>query len=320
MRKFVSLRLPILAVFDRQITPFCEFPTIICYFCKTMDILTANALLLHEFSNRDGFKFLTHDIRSEGVDYVDYVYRAEKTFLGRTYDHAIDRDLFNLVRGFIFGPTWIDLEGRTRTGFCASEDWVAYNKHTDNHPMNHQLFGEDVDAFRRSIRFRDGQLKKFFKSLDDRYPRLNITPDRDITGADFYADVRRIETGIAEIIGMMDGLAREYPNIHVGFDDYEENGLSVAKITITQEGSFPPERSIDRIRSRFSTGGGDLASIAHVFEGCCRWSVLSSSWGMEDSSKTVKWKILPTSSVSEVETFDSTCRGFTHEIEIPYLL
>ena len=284
--------------------------------------LTATARLLHEFSNPYGFKFLTHDIKSEGVDYVEFVYRAEKTLLGRMYDSTCDREVFNLVRGFIFGPSWIDSEGLTRRGFCACGDWISYYEQTGNHPMTNPDFEDDINSFRRSIRFRDGQLGKFFRSLGERYPQLNITLDPDIRGADFYADVRRLKAGIAEIIGMMAGYADEHPDVHVGFDDHDGRDCSVAMITITQEGSFPPPNSIDRIYNRFESGAGNLASIAHVFDGCCRWSVLSPYWGRH-SSAPFRWRILPpgpgTSLKPGMAYENCVCRGFTHEIEIPYI-
>jgi hypothetical protein len=286
------------------------------------DTLTATARLLHEFSEPNGFKFLTHDIKSEGVDYVEFVYRAEKTLLGRMYESTCDRKVFDLVRGFIFGPSWIDSEGKTRKGFCSCSDWVSYYERTGNHPMANPEFEDDINAYRKTIRFRDGQLGKFFRLLGEHYPKLNITLDPAIRGADFYVDVRRLKVGIAEIIGMMAGYADEHPNVHVGFDDCVDGNYSVAKITITQEGSFPPPSSIDRIYQRFLSGAGNLASIAHILEGCCRWSVISPYWGMHTSSP-FRWRILPsgpgTSICPGMAYDDIVCRGFTHEIEIVYL-
>lgn len=287
-----------------------------------MDTLKATARLLHEFSNPNGFKYLTHDIKSAGVDYVEYVYHAEKNLLGNMYDSMVDRSVFELVRGFIFGPSWVDSEGRTRSGYCAHPDWISYYRETGNHPMADPAFADDIEAFRKSIRVRDGQLSKFFRSLNDRYPSLDLTVDRDLVGADFYVDVRRLKTGIEEIIGMMAGYAEEHPKVHVGFDDYVEFGLSIAKITITQEGSYPPRGSIGRIYDRFKSGAGNLASIAHVFDGCCWWAVLSPYWGSE-SSLPFRWRILPSGSGTSLRpgmAYDRCmCEGFTHEIEIPYL-
>lgn len=282
-----------------------------------MDTLSASAQLLHEFSEPHGLKYLTHDIRSAGVDYVNFVYSSEKTILGMAYGSPVDPELFALVRGFVFGPSWIDAEGREHTGFCSSQEWVSYYERTGAHPMTDPVFAEDIEAFRRSIRIRDGQLRKYFHAFREAYPSLSIKVDPDVVGADFYVNVRRLKAGIDEIIGMMAGYSSEHPVVSVGFDEYEEGGLTVARITITQEGSFPMH-TFERDRNRFASGGGNLASIRKAFDGTCRWSIVS-RW--EGDTAPRRWRILqggPGGLQPETEFLEGGASGFTHEIEIIY--
>lgn len=270
---------------------------------------------LNLFSLDTGLKYLTHDIKASGLDLVDYTYNCQMLTLD--WAGRVPEELFNLVRGFIFGPCWTDFKGDRHTSFCSSDEWVNCYLETGEHPMKSGQFSEEVEAFRHSIRFRTGQLEKFLTEIKDMFPALNIEISRSVKGADFYTSTRHLMSAIEEILSSMNELSAEHPYIRIGFEDIDGEDLSEelrdfskAVITIEQPGSFP-KHSFARDKEKFSNGGGTLANIMKALKGYADWAVIS-SWN--DGTEPVRWMPM----TGEFIRPGHQPEGFRHEISILY--
>ena len=117
-----------------------------------------NADFLHLFSEvTDGLKFLTHE-NIGTFDYVDYVYKCQKIILSKRAELEIKDSLYDLVRGFVFGPEWIDFKDEVHHFFISSEEAVSFFEKEGKHPLNNLAFKQEFEDFRNSIRFRSGRL------------------------------------------------------------------------------------------------------------------------------------------------------------------
>lgn len=280
-----------------------------------MDSHIDTSEFLNLFSLENGLKYLTHDIKASGLDLIDYTYNCQRLTLD--WAGRIPEELFDLVRGFVFGPCWTDFKGNRHTSFCSSEEWVNCYLETGEHPMKSERFSDEVEAFRHSIRFRTGQLEKFLIEMKDMFPSLNIEISRSIKGADFYTSTRHLRTAIEEILSSMNEFCAEHPDIRIGFEDIDgeevPEGLknySKAVITIEQLGSFP-KHSFAHDKEKLSEGGGTMANIMATLKGYADWTVIS-SW--DDGSDPIRWAPI----TGESSRPDYTPEGFRHEISILY--
>lgn len=264
---------------------------------------------LHLFSQEDGFKFLTHDIKASGLDLLEYTYHCQETLLD--WSGKVPDDIFNLVKGYVFGPFWTDFEGKVHTCNCASEEWVKCYLDTGEHPMLSPAFASEVDAFRNSIRFRSGQLDKYIASLKEKFPKLNLCIDRAFKGADFYTSTHSIRQAIEEILSSMEEFSDTFPEVMLNFDDEECGDYSKASIIIEQLGSFP-KHDFERDQKKLLEGGGTLANIKKTLAGFASWNI-ESRWEGDSSPHT--WSILGDGYDGWVEHYPE---GFRHIISIIY--
>lgn len=280
---------------------------------------------LNLFSIPSEFKFLTHDIQASGLDLLDYTYSCQEKLLD--WKGRIPDDLFELVRGFLFGPQWKDYRGDVHDTFCSSEKWVGCFLESGNHPMKDPRFATDVDAFKHSIRFRSGQLEKYFIELKERFPKLDISLPRSLKGADFYTDTRHLRQALEEIFSSMNEFADEYPEVIVNFDDVDDRenipntpqlqlhkGYSRAVLSIEQVGSFP-KHDLQRDKAKLNAGGGTLANILASLDGYADWTIIS-RWA--DSPVPYRWNLSDDRWRSTPLAYSGSSRGFRHIITIYY--
>ena len=272
-----------------------------------------NAVFLHLFSEvTDGLKFLTHE-NIGTFDYVDYVYRCQQIILSRRADLEITDSLYDLVRGFVFGPEWIDYKGSVHHFFISSEEAVSYFEEEGKHPLNNLAFKQEFEDFRNSIRFRSGRLDLFFREeMANEFPSLELNIAGALRGADMYTETRALRSAIRLILKSMQEYG-DHPRVVVAFlEDEVGDDFLKSTIIITQEGSFPPH-PLSRDMGRLTEGdGGTFGTIRKTLDGLCEWTVCS-KW--PDQEGGVRWSILRDETDPELSP-TSVAEGFTHTISI----
>ena len=277
-----------------------------------MNTLKDNADFLHLFSEeKDGLKFLTHDLA--GLDYIEYVYRCQQLVLKYDHSKSLCNGLYELVRGFVFGPEWVDYKGDTHSSFASSEEFARYYDETGKHPLNNPVFEKEIEDFRNSIRFRSGRLDLFIRGeLKGEFPELDMAIPACLKGADMYVMTGPVREAIRLILKGM----QEYPDrnrvVFSFFEDKIDGKLLKSTLSITQVGSYP-SHTLSRDMSRLSEGnGGTFGTIKEHLKGLCEWEVVS-KW--PDCDTPCRWRILRDETVPEVSPA-SVAEGFTHIISI----
>lgn len=300
-----------------RLESLCFFINFVILGTMRMDSHKNNADFLHLFSEADnGLKYLTHDYIGE-FDYVKDVYKCQRLILSKRAGMDINDGIFNLVRGFVFGPDWTDYKGEKHTFFLSSEEAVSYFETTGQHPLNAPSCVDDFEAFRNSIRFRSGILDKFFKEeLKEEFPTLSIETTSALSEADFYTDTGALRSALRLILKSMLEYG-EHPCVQVGYMDSEEEGdYQKSSIMLTQVGSFP-SHPLSRDMARLKEGdGGTFGTIRKKLDGLCDWTVIS-RW--PDCEKPTRWRILRNEIEPEVSPASVTI-GFTHIISVYHRL
>lgn len=278
-----------------------------------MNTYRDNAEFLHLFSkDQDGLKYLTHDF-SDGIDFIEYVYRCQQRILSCRSEMELNSGLYDLVRGFVFGPEWTDYDGKQHSFFVSSEDCASYYDSTGRHPLNNPAFESDFEAFRNSIRFRSGRLDLFLREeLAGEFPQLELVIPNRLKGADMYVMTGPVRSAIRLILKSM----LEYsdtPKVVFSFSEEEvADGLLKSTLSINQVGSFP-SHTLSRDMNRLAEEeGGTFGTIRKLLRGLCEWSVVS-RW--QGSSEPQRWRILREETLPELSPA-SIAEGFTHEIHI----
>ena len=265
------------------------------------------------FEKEDGLKFLSHDIQSSGIDFIDYVYSCERMIIREGLSGKIPSDSFGLVKGFVFGPSWRDFRGVSHEMFLASERCMSYYDTTGAHPQNCDDFKDDIDAFKHSIRFRQGRLYSFLnEEMKEFFPSLDITVKKNVKGADFYTGTRHLRDALSEILASMNDF-KEHPEVVVGYEEDENSNPEyvLCKLSIEQVGSYP-SHTLERDMDKLHAGGGTLSNIRKSLEGYANWSVIS-RWN--EGSAPKMWNILTDSDIPEVQD-SAEAEGFKHVITV----
>lgn len=264
------------------------------------------------FEKENGFKYLTHDFLSSGLDYQKYLEKCMDQIIYRGTNKQIAPDAYDLVQGYVFGPVWTDFKGKEHSMFLSSEECKAYYKETKNHPLNNSEFQPDIDAFRHSIRFRNGKLYQFFDEMKEIFPNLNITIERNVKAADFYTDTRHFRNAVAEIISSMNEY-REHPDVVIGYeeDDSSDPDYVICSVSIEQKDSFS-SHTIEQDWMRLQSGGGTLNSIKKSLLGNANWYIVS-KWS--DGDEPMRWNILSDTERPQFEKAEMA-NGFRHVISV----
>lgn len=281
-----------------------------------MRLFQDNAELLHLFSlEKDGFKYLTHDF-SAGFDFVSYLYRCQQLLLAKKEELVISDRLFELVKGFILGPSWIDYKGNKHSFYLSSEEALSYFDSSGYHPLNNDQFENEIEDFRNSIRFRSGRLDLYIQKIVSLYPSLQCVISDNLKGADMYVETRAIRNAIQLILESMTGYNA---SSKVSIDYSEEtisNDLWKSTIYLSQIGSFP-NHSLQRDMLRLSQGeAGTFGSILKELQGVCEWNVIS-KW--PDRPNPDNWHIIRNETTPELSSVDLAV-GFSHVLCIYHKL
>lgn len=253
------------------------------------------------FSRADGLKFLTHGFEPDyDDDFFEYVTRC-RTVLGRVKSQ-IPASLYDLVFGFVSGPSWTDCDGTVHSEHCACDKWVDWClDNPGGHPSD--AFPKEFEAFKNSIRVYNGTLDEYFEDLKEsgRFRNILLRVHPDLEKFDSYMDVRRFRTIVTTFLDDIDRYpdVTEHPNVTVEQRRIERDwrlwkeplpeGVKVDEIAICQEGSYP-SREISQAMDHFRIGGGTLSKLRSLASGHfvlyleTMWAGNPLRWNLSDDS------------------------------------
>lgn len=173
------------------------------------------------------------------------------------------------------------------------------------HPI--KRYGDIIDIFRNTIRIRSPKLFDLIKKLEGQNTQFVFDYDsKELKKADFYTNVYMLRWCLVHVLLMF----RQYPEhkeIKISCTRSSMNGWIVYIIQFTQVGSFPSADINDAIK-RLNEGAGDLGVIKEKMRSYCNWTIIS-KW----NDKNLRWNILRSEGVKEIEEIAEQTIGFTHE-------
>ena len=278
---------------------------------------------LGQFSRADGLKFLTHGFEPDyDDDFFEYVTRC-RTVLGRVKSQ-IPASLYDLVFGFVSGPSWTDCDGTVHYEHCACDKWVDWClDNPGGHPSD--AFPKEFEAFKNSIRVYNGTLDEYFEDLKEsgRFRNILLRVHPDLEKFDSYMDVRRFRTIVTTFLDDIDRYpdVTEHPNVTVEQRRIERDwrlwkeplpeGVKVDEIAICQEGSYP-SREISQAMDHFRIGGGTLSKLRSLASGHFVL-FLETKW----AGKPLRWNLCEDSYRDAIESnFPNKVLGYTLIIRI----
>lgn len=273
------------------------------------------------FNQRDGLKYLTHDIDgSEDFDYEEVLSLVRKVCTENFEEKEIPSTLRELLNQFIFeeNPQWKafdkDYNELEMTSGWSSGDW-AETKNSNLHPIRQPQFAEIIRNFKRLTRIESPYLETLVNKVfaDDTF-EINT---KDLSKADFYTHVGEfkaaLETIFAEIQKRAD--CDEKKTVSVEYKRETSDDFFVRKIIITHHNSFPTRDDKDALINEWlSFQKGCMAKIAAHLQGYCHWSVETRIDG-----EPVRVNILREQETEPYESIDGeNVDGFTHILKFYY--
>jgi len=273
------------------------------------------------FNQRDGLKYLTHDIDgSENFDYNKVLAIVRKVCTENFEEKEIPSTLRELLNQFIFdeNPRWKAFdkdynESEVISGW-SSNDW-SETKYGNLHPIRQPQFAEIIRTFKRLTRIESPYLETLVnKVFADNNFELET---KDLSKADFYTHVGEfkaaLETIFLEIQKRAD--SDEKKKISVTYKREIIEDFFVRKIFITHHNSFPTRDDKDAlIKEWLSFEKGCMAKIATHLQGYCHWSVET-----RINDDPVRVNILREQEIEPHESIDGeNVDGFTHILTFYY--
>lgn len=273
------------------------------------------------FNQRDGLKYLTHDIDgSDDFDYDKVLSLVRNVCTENFEEKEIPSTLRELLNQFIFEekPLWKSFdkdynELEIKSGWSAS-DWQD-TRNSNLHPIRQPQFAEFIRSFKRLTRIESPYLETLVNKVfaDD---NLEIET-KDLSKADFYTHVGEfkaaLETIFAEIQKRAD--ADDKKKVSVAYKREISDDFFVRKIIITHHNSFPTRDDKDALLKEWlSFEKGCMAKIAEHLQGYCHWSVETC---IDD--EPVRVNILREQETEPHETIDrESVDGFSHVLTFYY--
>lgn len=273
-----------------------------------------NAEFLHLLSDETvgGLKFLTHDNLNPEFDFCKYVYNCQQLILRKRLTSNLHPKIFEIVRGFVWGPEWRDFEGKTHSFFISSEKTLMYYERTGKHPLNNEAFEADIEDFRNSIRFRTGRLARLFNdTYISEFPSLQIDLPSSLGLVDMYTHTGAIRNALQLMLRSMTEYQEASKRVVVAFvEERIDDNLLKSTLSITHVGSFPGH-ALSRDVLRLKEGnGGTFGTIREELSGLCNWSVIT-KW--PDQNAAIRWRILREETEPEI-SHARLADGFTHSL------
>lgn len=273
------------------------------------------------FNQKDGLKYLTHDIDGSDIfDYNEVLSLVRKVCTENFEEKDIPSTLRELLNQFIFSenPKWKSFdkdynELEMASGWSADEWKQAKNRYL--HPIRQQQFFEIIRNFKRLTRIESPYLETIVNKIfaDDNF-ELEFN---DLSKADFYTHVGEFKTALETIFAEIQKRADsdEKKKVTVSYKRETSDDFFVRKIIITHHNSFPTRDDQDAlIKEWLSLEKGCMAKIASHLQGYCHWSVETRIDG-----KPIRVNILREQETQPQESIDNENQvGFTHILTFYY--
>lgn len=273
------------------------------------------------FNQRDGLKYLTHDIDgSESFDYNKVLAIVRKVCTENFEEKEIPSTLRELLNQFIFdeNPSWKafdkDYNEIDIASGWSSKEW-AETKKGSLHPIRQPQSAEIIRTFKRVTRVESPYLETLVKKVfaDD---NLEIET-KDLSKADFYTHVGEFKAALETIFEEIQKRADndEKKKVSVNYIRETSSDFFVRKIYITHHNSFPTRDDKDAlIKEWLSFNKGCMAKIATHLQGYCHWSVET-----RINDDPVRVNILREQEIEPHESIDGeNVDGFTHILTFYY--
>ena len=273
------------------------------------------------FNQRDGLKYLTHDIDgSESFDYNKVLAIVRKVCTENFEEKEIPSTLRGLLNQFIFdeNPSWKafdkDYNEIDIASGWSSKEW-AETKKGSLHPIRQPQSAEIIRTFKRVTRVESPYLETLVKKVfaDD---NLEIET-KDLSKADFYTHVGEFKAALETIFEEIQKRADndEKKKVSVNYIRETSSDFFVRKIYITHHNSFPTRDDKDAlIKEWLSFNKGCMAKIATHLQGYCHWSVET-----RINDDPVRVNILREQEIEPHESIDGeNVDGFTHILTFYY--
>lgn len=236
--------------------------------------------LLNKFSCEDELKFLVHSYsKFDGQDFCALVSKARLLIAERV--GLIPDHLYDLLFGFVYGPEWVDWEGRSHSLHCGSKDLLEWYTNNDGISPMEQVspFLNEIWDFKKSIRTYS-YLPQVIERAKEKAPTVIIESDKSdrksLKHADFYTDVQRLKQIIERILITMSD-PRFYGPVRIYSSQLDDrDGYRVVQIIIEQKNDYA-QPSLRFIKERLANNAGDLGTLKNLLEGVAYWSI-ESDW------------------------------------------
>ena len=240
-------------------------------------MIKTTADLLNKFGLEKELKFLVHSYsKIEDQDFCALVSKARLLITERS--GLIPDQLYDLLFGFVYGPEWVDWEGKVHSLHCGSSDLIEwYTNNEGVSPMEEDSpYVNEFRDFKNSIRtYRN--LPEIIERAKEKAPSVTVDCDKkSLRRADFYTDVVRLKQIIERILITMSDPRFIGPVKIYSSQQDDREGYRVMQIIIEQMNDYV-QPSLKFIRERLATNSGDLGSIKNLLEGVAYWSI-ESDW------------------------------------------
>ncbi|MBD5186665.1 MAG: hypothetical protein HDS80_03580 [Bacteroidales bacterium] len=269
------------------------------------------AKFLSQFEVPSGLKFLTHNFDPDSnMTMATVIKQVSSIISSQEYNYKLPGSLYGLIINFIRGEKkWLDYNNESHSTNLSSgglKNWIDSNPTL--HPITSPQYGNEIQAFRRTVRIAKPVLPELISSLINKITslqNLQIKTEK-LDKADFYTNVNRL---IHFIIGnVLSDIAQRNSSAEVliSYQRSSWNEIRLHKILITHIDS--EANPFEDVQKKICSGGGALYELAKNCQGYCDWAVEANFEG-----EYKRWRILSAQNLPEIEIIDKNeVKGFTH--------
>lgn len=273
------------------------------------------------FNQRDGLKYLTHDIDGgDDFNFENVMNGAREVCTENFESLEIPKSLKNLLNQFIFEkkPKWKSFD-RQYAEIDETSGWSADGmddvKNSALHPIKHETFKNVISNFKRLTRVESPYLETIIeKTFGNKGFELI---QKDVSKADFYTHVGEFVSALETIFSEMEKRTDtdDKKKIAVSYKRETSGDFFVRKIVITHLNSYPTRNDKDALLKEWiSFEKGSMAKIAEHLQGYCHWSVETKVDGEPVRVNILREKETEPYEYTDFENVD----GFTHILTFYY--
>lgn len=274
------------------------------------------------FNQRDGLKYLTHDIDENGDFDLANILSSIKQVLKSSFEEMeIPLTLKKLINEFAIAtePKWTSFDNQYNEQVVSSgwslPQWEEDANNSKIHPIRTADKMDVIRSFKRTTRVESPYLETIVDKIfnEDDF-EIDI---KDLSKADFYTHVGEFMAALNTIFEEIKkrGDSDDKKNVSVEYQRGISEDYFVRKIVITHHNSFPNRNDKDALTKEWlSLNKGNMGKIAEHLQGYCHWSVETS---IDDSP--VRVNILREEGVEPIEDITGTeVKGFSHILTFYY--